>query len=59
MRVKSHDLRLLSTNNPSALGAEGRPRADGSEEAFNKVLKRVAKAPPPKSVQKRKRKKDR
>jgi hypothetical protein len=27
---------------------------DESEEAFDKVLKRVAKAPPPKSVQKRK-----
>jgi|GEM_PF-4862919 len=30
--------------------------ADESEEAFDKVLKRVAKAPPPKSVQKRKAK---
>lgn len=28
---------------------------DESEEAFDKVLKRVAKAPPPKSVQKRKK----
>jgi hypothetical protein len=28
--------------------------ADDSEEAFDKMLKRVAKAPPPKSVQKRK-----
>ena len=28
--------------------------ADESEEAFDKVLKRVASAPPPKSVQKRK-----
>jgi hypothetical protein len=28
--------------------------ADESEEAFDKVLKRIAKAPPPKSVQKRK-----
>jgi hypothetical protein len=27
---------------------------DESEEAFDKVLKRVASAPPPKSVQKRK-----
>jgi hypothetical protein len=27
---------------------------DESEEAFDKVLKRVAKAPPPRSVQKRK-----
>ena len=32
---------------------------DESEEAFNKVLKRVAKAPPPKTVQKRKNKKNR
>ena len=30
---------------------------DESEEAFDKMLKRVAKAPPPKSVQKRKAKK--
>jgi hypothetical protein len=30
---------------------------DESEDAFDKVLKRVAKAPPPKSVQKRKPKK--
>lgn len=29
---------------------------DESEEAFDKVLKRIAKAPPPKSVQKRKAK---
>lgn len=28
---------------------------DESEEAFDKMLKRVAKAPPPKSVQKRKK----
>ncbi len=28
--------------------------ADESEEAFDKLLKRVAKAPPPKTVQKRK-----
>ncbi|WP_291006475.1 hypothetical protein [Hyphomicrobium sp.] len=28
--------------------------ADENEEAFDKVLKRIAKAPPPKSVQKRK-----
>lgn len=28
---------------------------DESEEAFDKVLKRVASAPPPKSVQKRKK----
>ena len=28
--------------------------SDESDEAFDKVLKRVAKAPPPKSVQKRK-----
>jgi hypothetical protein len=30
---------------------------DESEEGFDKVLKRIAKAPPPKSVQKRKPKK--
>ena len=29
---------------------------DESEEAFDKVLRKVASAPPPKSVQKRKRK---
>jgi hypothetical protein len=29
--------------------------ADEDPEAFDKVLKRVAKAPPPKSVQKRKK----
>ena len=28
---------------------------DESEDAFDKVLKRVAKAPPPKTVRKRKR----
>ena len=28
--------------------------ADESEEAFDKVLKRIASAPPPRSVQKRK-----
>jgi hypothetical protein len=28
---------------------------DESEETFDKVLKRIAKAPPPKSVQKRKK----
>ena len=32
---------------------------DESVEAFDKVLKRVAKAPPPKSVQKRKAKRKR
>jgi len=31
---------------------------DESEEAFDKVLKRVASAPPPKSVQKRKKAKN-
>ena len=30
--------------------------ADESDDAFDKVLKRLTKAPPPKSVQKRKRK---
>ncbi len=29
--------------------------ADESEEAFDKLLKRIAKAPPPKTVQKRKK----
>ena len=32
---------------------------DESEEAFDKMLKRVAKAPPPKSVQKRRKPKGR